>query len=94
MDDLYEYIKKWMSLIIQRLDKLDDKVERLSRVKECLDGDELLDNQDLCMLLGVTKRTLHRYRQKKLITYYMIDNGKAYYKKSEIPSSLLKKRSR
>ena len=34
-------------------------------VKDVMDGDELLDNQDLCLLLGITKRTLATYRQKK-----------------------------
>ena len=50
-------------------------------------GDTLLDNYDLCRLLGVTKRTLARYRQKKLIRYYMID-GRTYYKASEIQEFL------
>ena len=54
-----------------------------NKMKECLDGDTLLDNYDLSKLLGVTHRTLARYRQKKLIRYYMID-GRTYYKASEI----------
>ena len=53
-------------------------------------GDKLLDNQDMCELLGVTKRTLARYRQKKLVTYYMID-GRTYYKASEVQDFLNKK---
>ena len=44
----------------------------------------------LCELLGVTKRTLARYRQKKLVTYYMID-GRTYYKASEVQDFLNKK---
>ena len=44
---------------------------RDSRQTSALDGDKLLDNQDMCELLGITKRTLARYRQKKLVTYYM-----------------------
>ena len=50
----------------------------------------LLDNQDMCELLGVTKRTLARYRQKKLVTYYMID-GRTYYKASEVQDFLNRK---
>lgn len=41
----------------------------------------------MCELLGVTKRTLARYRQKKLVTYYMID-GRTYYKASEVQDFL------
>jgi hypothetical protein len=52
-----------------------------------MDGDKLLDNQDLCMLLSITKRSLARYRQKKLIWYYQID-GKTYYKAYEIQEFL------
>ena len=44
----------------------------------------------MCELLGVTKRTLARYRQKKLVTYYMID-GRTYYKASEVQDFLNKK---
>ena len=50
----------------------------------------MIHNQDMCELLGVTKRTLARYRQKKLVTYYMID-GRTYYKASEVQDFLNKK---
>jgi DNA-binding transcriptional MerR regulator len=44
----------------------------------------------MCQLLGVTKRTLARYRQQKLISHYMI-NGKVYYKVAEVHDFLRKK---
>ena len=72
---------------MERFEKLERAFERMNRLKDCLDGDTLLDNYDLCRLLGVTKRTLARYRQKKLIRYYMID-GRTYYKASEIQEIL------
>ena len=72
---------------MERFEKLERAFERMNRLKDCLDGDTLLDNYDLCRLLGVTKRTLARYRQKKLIRYYMID-GRTYYKASEIQEFL------
>lgn len=84
-------LNRCMREIMQRFDKLDEKIERLSKVKNCLDDDELLDNQDLSQLLHVSPRTLQRYRQKKLIKYHMINGGKAYYKKSELPEFLLNK---
>lgn len=59
--------------IMERFDRIERALERMNKLKECLDGDTLLDNYDLCRLLGITKRTLARYRQKKLVTYYMID---------------------
>ena len=94
MNDFNENIEKHLKQISSQLDKLDRKIDALTTVKECLDGDQLLDNQDLCLLLGVTKQTLYRYRKKGVIKYYMVDNGKVYYKKSEIPDFLLPIRSK
>lgn len=51
-----------------------------------------MDNYDMCQLLNITKRTLARYRQKKLINYYMIDR-KVFYRASEA-QEFLKKRER
>lgn len=79
-----------LSRILQRLDKIEDVLKRLSERRECFDGDTLLDNHDMCQLLNITKRTLARYRQKKLINYYMIDR-KVFYRASEV-QGFLKKR--
>lgn len=40
--------------------------------------------------LNITKRTLARYRQKKLIKYYMIDR-KVFYRASEIQAFMKEK---
>ena len=78
-----ETAHKMFIQLMERVDKIGKMLERQNKMKECLDGDTLLDNYDLSKLLGVTHRTLARYRQKKLIRYYMID-GRTYYKASEI----------
>ena len=78
-----ETAHKMFIQLMERFDKIEKILERQNKMKECLDGDTLLDNYDLSKLLGVTHRTLARYRQKKLIRYYMID-GRTYYKASEI----------
>ena len=78
-----ETAHKMFIQLMERFDKTEKMLERQNKMKECLDGDTLLDNYDLSKLLGVTHRTLARYRQKKLIRYYMID-GRTYYKASEI----------
>ena len=85
-----ETVQKMFLQIMGRFDNVDQTLERMNKVKDCLDGDTLLENHDLCRLLGVTKRTLARYRQKKLIRYYMID-GRTYYKASEIGDFLKSK---
>ena len=50
--------------LMERFDKIEKMLERQNKMKECLDGDTLLDNYDLSKLLGVTHRTLARYRHK------------------------------
>ena len=69
--------------LMERFDKIEKMLERQNKMKESLDGDTLLDNYALSNLLGVTHRTLARYRQNKHIRYYMID-GRTYYKASEV----------
>ena len=78
-----ETAHKMFIQLMERFDKIEKMLERQNKMKECLDGDTLLDNYDLSKLLGVTHRTLARYRQKKLIRNYMID-GRTYYKASEV----------
>ncbi|MCS2917010.1 hypothetical protein NXW71_00160 [Parabacteroides merdae] len=51
--------------IMERFDKIEDRLNRMNRRTSALDGDKLLDNQDMCELLGITKRTLARYRQEE-----------------------------
>lgn len=84
------WMEEMFKKIMERFDRLDQKLETKKQVVHPLDGDRLLDNQDMCQLLGVTKRTLTRYRQKKLVRYYKVD-GKAYYKASEIKDFLKSK---
>lgn len=79
-----------LKTIIEMLKGIDEKLVVKRQRVHPLDGDVLLDNQDMCELLGVTKRTLARYRQKNKVTYYMID-GRAYYKASEVQGFLKRK---
>jgi len=86
----FENMAQFMSAVMKRFDSIDRQLEASRYEKECLDGDKLLDNQNLCEILRVTKRTLARYRQKKKISYYMID-GRTYYKASEVKNFLIRK---
>lgn len=79
--------------IMERLDRIEENLQIKKQEADPLDGDKLLDNQDLCRLFGVTKRTLARYRQKELIRYYTI-RGRVWYKASEIQEFLEKKGKR
>jgi DNA-binding transcriptional MerR regulator len=73
----------FMDTVTDRLDLLEDRINRMYKRQKCLDGDELLDTQDLCLLLKTSKRTLQRYRKNGLIAFHSIE-GKVYYKSSDI----------
>jgi len=78
-----ENFEAWMERFIDRFDQIDDKLERVMKQKNWLDGEQILDNQDLCLLLKVTKRTLQRYRMKGILPYFNID-GRNYYRASDV----------
>jgi hypothetical protein len=75
--------KVLMDRLMDRFDALERKIDRMSKHKNCLNGDELLDTQDLCFLLKTCKRTLQRYRKIGLLPFHFI-KGKVFYKSSEI----------
>ena len=80
-----EVLEKMIMTIVEGFDRIEKKLDRMNRVKDCLDGDTLLDNYDAARLLGVTLRTVARYREKGLLRYYQTDaNGKIFYRSSEI----------
>ena len=80
-----EVLEKMIMTMVEGFNRLEKKLDRMNRLKDCLDGDTLLDNCDLAQLLGVTQRTIARYREKGLIRYYQTDeNGKNFYRSSEI----------
>jgi hypothetical protein len=73
----------WMERILERIEMLNKKIEKLNNTKNQLNGDTLLDNQDLCLLLKVSKRTLQRYRSSGLLPYKRIQQ-KTYYLESDV----------
>jgi hypothetical protein len=90
MGQIEYMLEDLQKLINSRFDGVEKKLDRMMKVKDAMDGDKLLDNQDMCLLLGITKRSLARYRQKKMIPYYQGDR-KTYYKASEVRDFLKNK---
>ena len=87
-----EVLEKMIMTIVEGFDRIEKKLDRMGRVKDFLNGDELLDNYDIARLLNVSLRTVARYREKGLIRYYQTDdNGKNFYRSSEIQEFLLKR---
>lgn len=73
----------WMERIMDRFDKQDKTLEKMNKRKNMLNGEILLDNQDLCQLLHVSKRTLQRYRSLGELPFQTIYH-KTYYKESDV----------
>ncbi|WP_343607820.1 helix-turn-helix domain-containing protein [Chryseobacterium oranimense] len=73
----------WMERIMERFDLLKEQMlKNQSRFIE-IDGEQLLDNQDVLQLLKISSRSLQRYRTDKKLPYYTI-SGKLYYKLSDV----------
>ena len=82
-----ETFELWMSKIMERFDRYEQMLSKLAgkEIKEVkyLDGERLLDNQDLCQLLQASKRSLQRFRSKYRLRYQRIGH-KTYYKESDV----------
>lgn len=80
--DRMEFLS-WMERILERISSLGDQLSNIQRNKSVFEGDELLDNQDLLLMLKTSTRSLQRYRSTGKLPYYTI-SGKVYYKLSDV----------
>lgn len=82
--DIFEL---WMQKIMERFDQNERLLSSLTgkEFKEVkyLNGERLLDNQDLCELLNTSKRSVQRYRSSGTLKYQMLWH-KVYYKESDV----------
>lgn len=80
--DKIEFIA-WMERIMDRFDMLGENIIEIQKQRNSIDGEELLDNQDLLQMLKISNRSLQRYRSNAKLPYYTI-SGKLYYKLSDV----------
>ncbi|WP_455240194.1 helix-turn-helix domain-containing protein [Polluticaenibacter yanchengensis] len=66
-----------------RFDILSENITLASNNRNNIDGEELLDNQDVLQMLKISIRSLQRYRSSGKLPYYTI-SGKLYYKLSDV----------
>lgn len=81
-----EYMEAWMKRIMDKLDRLENKMDKpdeQAQKAQTIGGERLYDNQDLCLLFNVCKRTLQRYRTLGWLPYKRVDQ-KAYYMESDV----------
>jgi len=80
--DRMEFVA-WMERIMNRFDILSEHIHDMQKLRNTIDGEELLDNQDLLQMLKISNRSLQRYRSSGKLPYYTI-SGKLYYKLSDV----------
>lgn len=74
--------KRVYDSLVARIETLATRVAYLNERREKRLKD-WLDNEDVCEILGVEKRTLQSYRDKKILPYSQIRH-KIYYKPEDI----------
>ena len=83
----------WMQKILERLDRQDElllAMKAQGQQPPSLSEDiRLFDNQDLCMLLQISKRTLQRYRSEGALSYKTLGK-KTYYSETDVLDFLSK----
>ena len=70
-----------ISMDVKAFDALAGHVEAIERKAEALC--RRLDNQDVCDVLGISKRTLQTYREKGLLPFSRIRH-KIFYKPEDV----------
>ena len=81
-----DYFDGWMKRFMERFDTLENRLAPTPapmKERPTYNGELLLDNQDLCLMLNITKRSLQRYRSLGWLPYQKIDQ-KTYYLECEV----------
>ena len=87
-DNVSTYVfEKWMNRIMERFDDMENLLAISEKKNKdnpnSIEGDRLLDNQDLCFLLKASKRSLQRYRSEGLLPYQKMGHS-IFYKESDV----------
>ncbi len=75
--------------IIDKLQGLEEKFIKMKMDAETPLSERWLDNQDVMLLLKISKRTLQSYRDERKVPFSQVGN-KIYYKASDIEKFLKK----
>jgi hypothetical protein len=79
-----EDFEKWMEKLLRKVNEIGKDLQSLINTNDVFDRDDkLLDNQDLCLMLHVSNRTLQRYRSDGVLPF-LKRGQKIYYKASDV----------
>ncbi|EGK02359.1 helix-turn-helix domain-containing protein [Dysgonomonas gadei] len=79
--------------MMNRFEALTQKVENLCGYHQDKSLNRWLDNQDVCQILSISKRTLQTYRDNGTLAYTQI-NHKIFYKPEDVESVINKLKSK
>ncbi len=75
--------KKAFDEIYSHFNEFEDRVNKMCRSRQDLAFKNWMDNQDVCEILRISKRTLQMYREKSLIPFARIKHM-IFYKPEDI----------
>lgn len=78
---------KVFNALAERVETIAAKADTLCRRQEDLGLKKWLDHQDVCLILGISKRTLQSYREKGILPYSQIRH-KIFYKPEDVEKLL------
>lgn len=81
--------KQLFEAMMARFVACTEQVDALLRANDEQRMSQWLDNQDVCLMLGVTLRTLQSYREQGTLAYAQIGR-KIFYRPEDVQSVLLK----
>ena len=76
----------WISLM-SKLEALSALSWHVERMYDPAKRDGWIDSQEVCVMLGITKRTLQSYRDKRFVPFTNV-GGKYFYRESDVAAYL------
>ena len=63
-----EILERLIGTMVEGFARIEKKLDQMNRLKECMNGDKLLDNVDLAELLGVSQILLGGKERKIILS--------------------------
>ncbi len=76
-------VKQQFDRLIRKIDSLEEKIDSVIPRQHIINGRPMWDNTAICKMFGISKRTLQRYRSKKILPYHPHE-GVIYYDVEEV----------
>ena len=79
-----ETFLEWMERIMKRFDDLKQTTADIPQ-RPMIDGEPLLDNQEVCLMLQISKRTLQRYRASGTLPSTSFTTRRGIWNRKSLP---------